>query len=111
MDMGRSVAGCLIQLNSYGEVRSCSFGYKSVSSPKDQSYFDEKFAAYIEKKENQYADDQYSLTNYTYDVRYEQIGNKLYGLYNVTFEFSDGSFWCELVGFTKTADEEATREE
>lgn len=104
-------AAALVWLNEYGDVRSCSISYQTVSSRIDQAYFDAKINAYIDKKMAHYDTKENYAVNCTYDARYEQVGQKVYGIYTVTFEFKDGSFWCELVGFTKTVDEEATREE
>ncbi len=86
----------ILKMNEYGDIRSFKISHNTLASSVDTAYFEKKIQAYIAEKEQQYDD----LTC-EYTVRYEQIDNKIYALYNCHF-LENGAAFCELVGFTKS---------
>lgn len=86
-----------VNLTDCGDVRSLSISHNTLSSSVDEDYFQTKFDRFIEE-----ISDTYEIANYNYTVRYEQIDNKIYAMYNFNFVETDGCEFCKLVGFTKT---------
>lgn len=77
--------------------------YNTLSAPIDYDYFQQKLDAYIEE-----AKQTWDIVDYTVEPRYQQIGNKIYAMYTVTFteashdpEEPEGANFCECVGFTQ----------
>lgn len=91
-------AAALIKLADTGDVRSLCISHNTLSDPVDIEYFENKFNAYMDSVK-----DKYDISDYEYTVRYEQINDKIYALYNCSFVESDGAEFCELVGFTKNS--------
>ena len=83
-------------MDSYGNIELFNASYEIISSPEDQDYFDQKIKDYIAEKK-QISD----IVDYTCEPRYEQVGNKVYAIYTLTYEDSGGDYFCESVGFTK----------
>ena len=86
----------IVDLDSYGNIELFNASYEIISSPEDQDYFDQKIKDYIAEKK-QISD----IIDYTYRSRYEQVDNKVYAIYTITFEDSGEDYFCESVGFTK----------
>ena len=86
----------IVELNSNGEMLSFRAGYPSVKNAIDYDYFNAKIDRYIEKRK-----EAYDIADYSYRVDYEQAENKVYAIYTIEFEETDGSFFCESPGFTK----------
>lgn len=86
-----------VNLTERGDVRSLSISHNTLSSTVDNDYFQAKFDMFIEEINN-----SYEIADYNYTVRYEQIDNKVYAMYNCNFVEMDGCEFCKLVGFTKT---------
>ena len=86
----------IVDLDSYGNIELFNASYEIISSPEDQDYFDQKIKDYIAEKK-QISD----IVDYTCEPRYEQVGNKVYAIYTLTYEDSGGDYFCESVGFTK----------
>lgn len=91
-----------INLTDFGDVRSLSISHNTISSAVDYDYFQAKFDMFIEEINN-----SYEIADYNYTVRYEQIDNKVYAMYNCNFVEMDGCEFCKLVGFTKTISDSA----
>ena len=86
----------IIKLNDYGKIRSLSVSYNNVSALIDSSHFESKINSYIKSIKS-----SYNIVDYNYTVRYEQVNNKIYAMYNCSFVETDGCEFCSLVGFTK----------
>ena len=86
----------IVDLDSYGNIELFNASYEIISSPEDQDYFDQKIKDYIAEKK-QISD----IVDYTCEPRYEQVDNKIYAIYTITYEDSGGDYFCEIVGFTK----------
>ena len=86
----------IVDLDSYGNIELFNASYEIISSPEDQDYFDQKIKDYIAEKK-QISD----IVDYTCEPRYEQVGNKVYAIYTLTYEDSMEAYFCEIVGFTK----------
>ncbi len=86
----------IVDLDSYGNIELFNASYEIISSPEDQDYFDQKIKDYIAEKK-QISD----IVDYTCEPRYEQVDNKIYAIYTITYEDSGGDYFCESVGFTK----------
>lgn len=87
----------MVDLDGYGDIETVSVSYNTLSAPIDYAYFQQKLDAYLES-----ATELWDYSDYTYEVRYQQIADKIYGMYTVTFEASDGTAWCECPAFTQT---------
>ena len=86
----------IVDLDSYGNIELFNASYEIISSPEDQDYFDQKIEDYIaEKKQTS------DIVDYTCEPRYEQVDNKIYAIYTITYEDSGEDYFCEIVGFTK----------
>lgn len=90
----------IVDVDSKGEVRQLSVSYNTLSAPIDYDYFQQKLDAYIEEAKQTWA-----IVDYTVEPRYQQIGNKIYAMYTVTFteatDEPEGANFCECVGFTQ----------
>ncbi len=87
----------LVDVDIYGNIQTLSVSYNTLSSPVDYDYFKEKLDNYIDQ-----AKEIWDIADYTCeDERYQQIGDKIYAMYTITFEETDGALFCESVGFTK----------
>ena len=90
----------IVDVDSKGEVRQLSVSYNTLSAPIDYDYFQQKLDAYIEE-----AKQTWDIVDYTVEPRYQQIGNKIYAMYTVTFteatDEPEGANFCECVGFTQ----------
>ena len=94
----------IVDLDSYGNIELFNASYEIISSPEDQDYFDQKIDDYIAEKK-QISD----IIDYTYRSRYEQVDNKVYAIYTITFEDSGEDYFCESVGFTKEIETDNSR--
>ena len=94
----------IVDLDSYGNIELFNASYEIISSPEDQDYFDQKIKDYIAEKK-QISD----IVDYTCEPRYEQVGNKVYAIYTLTYEDSMEAYFCEIVGFTKEIETDNSR--
>ena len=94
----------IVDLDSYGNIELFNASYEIISSPEDQDYFDQKIKDYIAEKK-QISD----IVDYTCEPRYEQVDNKIYAIYTITYEDSGGDYFCEIVGFTKEIETDDSR--
>ena len=94
----------IVDLDSYGNIELFNASYEIISSPEDQDYFDQKIKDYIAEKK-QISD----IVDYTCEPRYEQVDNKIYAIYTITYEDSGGDYFCESVGFTKEIETDNSR--
>ena len=86
----------IVDLDAYGEIEWFTASYEIQILPELYDYFNQKIDDYIAKKK-QISD----IVDYTCEPRYEQVGNKVYAIYTLTYEDSMEAYFCEIVGFTK----------
>ena len=86
----------IVDLDAYGEIEWFTASYEIQILPELYDYFNQKIDDYIAEKK-QISD----IIDYTYRSRYEQVDNKVYAIYTITFEDSGEDYFCESVGFTK----------
>ncbi len=79
------------------EVRYFKISYNTVKAEVDEAYFEEKVQQYIKE-----IGTKYKIADCKYDVRYEQIGDKLYAIFTCEFLEIDGAMFAETVGFSKS---------
>ena len=86
----------IVDLDAYGEIEWFTASYEIQISPELYDYFNQKIEEYIGERKQ-----VFDIANYTYSVYYEQVENKVYAIYTIEFEETDGCFFCESPGFTK----------
>ena len=86
----------IVDLDAYGEIEWFTASYEIQILPELYDYFNQKIDDYIAEKK-QISD----IVDYTCEPRYEQVGNKVYAIYTLTYEDSMEAYFCEIVGFTK----------
>ena len=86
----------IVDLDAYGEIEWFTASYEIQILPELYDYFNQKIDDYIAEKK-QISD----IIDYTYRSRYEQVDNKVYAIYTITYEDSGEDYFCESVGFTK----------
>ena len=86
----------IVDLDAYGEIEWFTASYEIQILPELYDYFNQKIDDYIAEKK-QVSD----IVDYTCEPRYEQVGNKVYAIYTLTYEDSMEAYFCEIVGFTK----------
>ncbi|WP_298701802.1 hypothetical protein, partial [uncultured Ruminococcus sp.] len=78
------------------EIEWFTASYEIQILPELYDYFNQKIDDYIaEKKQTS------DIVDYTCEPRYEQVGNKVYAIYTLTYVDSMEAYFCEIVGFTK----------
>ncbi len=101
-DESNAGSGALIKMNAYGEIRTISISFNSVTAPIDYDYFESKVQEHIDS-----VGERYDVKSSEYTVSYEQIDNKIYAMFTCTFEVNEDEYgvcdaFCTGVGFTQT---------
>ncbi len=93
---GRNPDSALVKFAG-SEVRYFKISYNTVNTEVDEAYFKAKLLEYIKQ-----VDLKYKIENYSYTVRYEQVGTTLYAIYTCEFTREGGAAFAETVGFSKS---------
>ncbi|MBE6850488.1 MAG: hypothetical protein E7504_01940 [Ruminococcus sp.] len=101
---GRNPDSALIKFAG-SEVRYFKISYNTVNAEVDEVYFKAKLLEYIKQ-----VDLKYKIENYSYTVRYEQVGTTLYAIYTCEFTQEGGAAFAETVGFSKSISQEESVE-
>ena len=94
----------IVDLDAYGEIEWFTASYEIQILSELYDYFNQKIDDYIAEKK-QISD----IVDYTCEPRYEQVGNKVYAIYTLTYEDSIEAYFCEIVGFTKEIETDDSR--
>ena len=94
----------IVDLDAYGEIEWFTASYEIQILSELYDYFNQKIDDYIAEKK-QISD----IVDYTCEPRYEQVENKVYAIYTLTYEDSIEAYFCEIVGFTKEIETDDSR--
>lgn len=83
------------EINEYGDITSLEIYYNAELTDEEQSCFDEKINEYTaEMKE------KFPIEDYDFTVQYHRTEKTLFALYTFDFTETDGTEFCEQIGFT-----------